>query len=106
MVRSAALDAGADWDTAAQVAYDALRALAGSLLAQGRSVIFDSPCFYPQVLEKGLAIARSNNATYAYLECVLPDLAEHRRRSHPRTRQRSQGLDFGWPRPATSGCAP
>lgn len=99
VVKSAALDAGADRETAGQVAYEVLRSLAGSFLKQGRSVILDSPCFSPDVLEKGLALARSGDATYAYIECVLPDGVEHRRRLHARPRRRSQGPDFGVPPP-------
>lgn len=97
VIKSAALDAGLDWNAAGAVAYTVLRALADSLLQQRRVVILDSPCHYRDVLNKGMALAQHNGAVYAYIECVLADPEEHRRRLHNRVRRRSQGLDLEHP---------
>jgi hypothetical protein len=59
-------------------------------MTQGKSVIFDSPCFYTDLLESGLELSRHFGATYLYIECVLNDLDELDRRLRSRTRHPSQ----------------
>jgi predicted kinase len=102
VVKSAALDAGAAWDLAGRVGYGASRAIAATLLRQGRSVILDSPCRFQMIVDEGTAIARASGAAYAFVECVLGDEPELRRRMQARPRQRSQRLGL---RPAAAGRA-
>jgi hypothetical protein len=99
VVKSAALDAGAEWDVAGRVAYMALHRLAGSLLGQGHSVVLDSPCRFPFIVEGGRAAAEATGAVYGYLECVLADPDERLRRLRGRDRLRSQGIDWTTPPP-------
>jgi predicted kinase len=99
VVKSAALEAGAEWDTAGRVAYRALHALAASILGQGLSVVLDSPCRHAFIVEGGTAAATAHGAVYCYLECALGDPDEHRRRLRARPRLRSQGLDWDTPPP-------
>ena len=99
VVKSAALEAGADWDTAGRVAYRALHELAGALLGQELSVVLDSPCRHPFIVAGGQAAAAAHGAVDSYLECRLGDPDEHRRRLSERPRRRSQGLDWDNPPP-------
>lgn len=90
VVKSAILDAGAGWELASRAAYGALFALAGDQLSQGRRVIIDSACHYPEIVDQGIDAARAHGVRYAFVECRCadPDLiparlgAAHRRRSH------------------------
>jgi hypothetical protein len=99
VVKSAALDAGVDWDLAGRTAYRTLHALAGSLLGQGLSVVLDSPCRFAFIVEGGRTAADANGAIYCYLECSLDDTDERMRRLRGRTRIRSQGVDWNTPPP-------
>ena len=49
--KSALPEAGVPAALAGAVSYQMLGAVAGDLLAQGYSVIFDSPCFYEEPLD-------------------------------------------------------
>jgi predicted kinase len=99
VVKSAALDAGAAWDLSGRIGYGVSRAIADSLLGQGVSVIFDSPCRFDQIVEEGAGVAQRRRAVYAFIECVLSDVVEHQRRLHARPRLRSQMPDIGAPPP-------
>jgi hypothetical protein len=60
------------------------------LLQQGYSVIFDSPCLYVELLERGQQLARALDAHYRYIECVVADLDELDQRLRTRPRMLSQ----------------
>ncbi|WP_020580113.1 AAA family ATPase [Actinopolymorpha alba] len=94
-LKSTALDAGADWDLAGKLSYQSMWMLADSLLGQGFSVILDSPCRFERIVAEGTRIARVHNAVYCFIECVLPDRDELRRRLRSRPRLRSQMTDLG-----------
>lgn len=55
IMKSTALDAGADWELAGRMSHLGLRSLADSLLAQGFSVIFDQPCRFERTVTEGIA---------------------------------------------------
>ena len=90
VTKSALLAADVPVSVAGQASYQVLDAMAGHLLQQGHSVIFDSPCFYEELLERGQRLAEEYNATYRYIECVLHDLDELDRRLRLRQRMPSQ----------------
>lgn len=83
-----------EWDIpvehAGRASYGVLHALAEDLLTQGRSVIFDSPCFYADLLDRGLRLSRDHGARYRYVECFVPDAAVVDDRLRYRTPMRSQ----------------
>lgn len=83
-----------DWDipveAAGRASYGVLDALARDLLSQGRSTIFDSPCFYDDLLERGQTLARAFDARYRYIECVVTDTDVLDRRLRTRDTRRSQ----------------
>lgn len=101
VTKSALLAAEIPAATAGRASYAVLDALARHLLQQGRSVVFDSPCFYEELLARGQRLAQEANAAYRYIECVLHDLDELDRRL--RTRQRWPSQIAGVYAPPTPG---
>ena len=99
VTKTALLDQGVSFDDAGRLAYESGYAIARSILTQGISVILDSPCRFDRILAAGLTIAKSTEACYRYVECVLNDTAEVQRRIRARTRVRSQVVDLGVPSP-------
>lgn len=87
-----------DWDipieAAGRASYGVLDALARDLLSQGHSVIFDSPCFYDNLLERGVSLARAAEARYRYIECVVSDteLLDRRLRTRDTLRSQRRGI--------------
>ena len=90
VTKTALLEAQIAPDEARRASYVVLNAVARHLLSQGRSVIFDSPCFYEQLLLRGQQLAADHGAAYRYVECRLDDLHELDRRLRNRPRAQSQ----------------
>jgi predicted kinase len=88
--KSALLEANVPASIAGAASYQVLNAVARDLLQQGFSVIFDSPCFYVELLERGQRLAQEAGAVYRYVECQLGDLDELDRRLRTRPRLPSQ----------------
>lgn len=61
-----------------------------SFLAQNHSVIFDSPCLYSEMIEKGMRLAETYNASYKYVECLNEDFTNVNNRLKTRNRMVSQ----------------
>lgn len=59
-------------------------------LAHGQSVIFDSPCLYSEMIQKGTELAQKYGVSYKYIECYLNDFTEINHRLQNRQRQPSQ----------------
>lgn len=76
VTKSALLNPAISVSNPGHASYLVLDAIARSLLQQGFSVIFDSPCFYDDLLKRGQTLAAEAGATYAYIECVLNDLTQ------------------------------
>lgn len=93
IVKSALLQSGpADLDAglAGKMSYEIEWAMIDFHLAQGQSVILDSPCLYDVMVERGTALAEKHHATYKYVECALDDIKEVDRRLRTRVRMISQ----------------
>ena len=90
VTKSALLSADVSVATAGYASYRVLDAVARHLLQQGFSVIFDSPCFYVELLQRGQQLAEEAGVSYCYVECVLTDLDELDRRLRTRPRLPSQ----------------
>ena len=103
-VKSALLDAGADWDEASSWSYSVLYTLVEDALdASEVWVVVDTPSYWPQIHERLTAAADRSTAAYVFLECeadeeVRADRLARRRpsrsqvrgmvrrpRTHPRT---------------------
>src|SRR5215211_1008122 len=106
VIKSAVLEAGAAWSLAGPAAYEILFALAADLLAQGRSVILDSPSHYPQIPARGMEIAQAHGARYRFIECVCADEVTLEQRLLARTPQRSQMRGLGQPAPDAGDAMP
>jgi len=90
VIKSAVLEAGATWDMSGRIGYRASHAVANSLLQQSLSVILDSPCRFDFIVDSGTTLAAEHNIPYAFIECVLTEEDELRRRMLNRKPQRSQ----------------
>jgi adenylate kinase family enzyme len=90
VTKSALLDADVPIALAGRASYQVLDAVARHLLRQGHTVVFDSPCFYTELLERGQRLAQEAQVPYRYIECVVEDLDELDRRLRTRPRLPSQ----------------
>lgn len=90
VTKSALLAAAIPVADAGRASYEVLNALADHLLSQRHSVIFDSPCFYENLLVRGEQLAEKYGVRYRYVECRLDDLHELDRRLQSRVRKPSQ----------------
>ena len=97
VTKSALLGADVPLAQAGHASYMVLDALARHLLGQGHTVIFDSPCAYIELLERGQQLAQAQGAAYRYIECVVADLDEIERRLRTRPRLPSQITGTGVP---------
>ncbi len=71
VTKTALLEADVPISIAGRASYYVLDGIARHLLSQGHSVIFDSPCLYEELLERGKKMAANANAAYRYIGCVL-----------------------------------
>ncbi|MBN3554037.1 ATP-binding protein [Fictibacillus nanhaiensis] len=83
-------EASIDARSAGAVSYHIDWSLIDSMLSQGRSVIFDSPCLYEEMIEKGTSLTKKYGVTYKYVECYLDNRNEINRRLKSRDRMISQ----------------
>ena len=90
VTKSALLAAQIPPSDAGRASYEVLNAVARHLLGQGRSVIFDSPCMYENLLVRGQQMAEEYGAEYRYVECRFDDLEELDRRLRSRKSMPSQ----------------
>lgn len=90
LVKSGLLASGVPEEVAGPAAYEAHFRLAEDLLRQGRSVVLDSPCYWPQVERRGRDISSQSSARYVMIETICPDRDEIARRLQHRVRLESQ----------------
>lgn len=90
VTKSALLTANVPLSLAGHASYMVLDAIARQMLLQGHCVIFDSPCFYQDLLERGQQLAQEAQMPYRYIECVVNDFHELDRRIRTRPRMPSQ----------------
>ncbi|KAI0534520.1 ABC transporter [Xylaria digitata] len=75
VLRSSLLESGIiPFDQAAKQAYLLQWALAQDVMKQGLSVITDSTCNYPEVLNQGSQLAAQYGYHYWYVECQVRDI--------------------------------
>ncbi|WP_339215940.1 AAA family ATPase [Solibacillus sp. FSL W8-0372] len=94
IVKSALLnsvnDSQLDGKLAGKISYNIDFLLVDFYLSQGKNVILDSPCLYDEMIEKAMAISRTYNAKYKYIECYLADFDEINNRLKNRMKKISQ----------------
>lgn len=80
IVKSALLhsiDEGAiDAKLAGKISYNIDWSLIEFHLSQGQNVIFDSPCLYQEMVDKGTDLSKKYHVKYKYVECYLNDITE------------------------------
>jgi predicted kinase len=76
VVKSALLSTDVPFAAAGRATYAAVLALAGDLLAQGRSVVVDSPCRYVDLLAAGQRVAADAGVPYRLVELWADDPAD------------------------------
>jgi predicted kinase len=79
-----------DSKLAGNISYNIDWSLIDYQLSQRNSVVFDSPCFYEEIIEKGTRLAKKYNVTYKYVECSLIDFYLVNERLRNRDRMISQ----------------
>ncbi|MDW0118352.1 AAA family ATPase [Sporosarcina thermotolerans] len=94
IVKSALLnsidDSSIDAKFAGKISYNIDWSLIEFYLSQGQNVVFDSPCFYQEMVDKGLELSKKYNVKYKYVECYLNDFDEVNNRLKNRVRMVSQ----------------
>lgn len=94
VVKSALLHSTEDFPLegkrAGQIAYSIDWSLIEFHLSQGHNVIFDSPCLYEEMVERGIGLSERYHANYKYVECYLNDFEEVNDRLKKRDRMISQ----------------
>ncbi|MDF2606748.1 MAG: hypothetical protein K0S34_943 [Bacillales bacterium] len=77
-------------EQAGKISYNIDWSLIEFLFSQGQSVVFDSPCLYEVMIEKGTNLSKKYNVKYKYVECFLEDMEEINSRLKTRKRLISQ----------------
>ncbi|MCG7344679.1 ATP-binding protein [Sporosarcina sp. ACRSL] len=94
IVKSALLhsieDTPIDGKLAGKISYNIDWSLIEFHLSQGHSVVFDSPCLYEEMVDRGTSLAKKYNAAYKYVECYLNDFHAINDRLKSRDRMISQ----------------
>jgi predicted kinase len=76
VAKSAMVSRDVPFAAAGPATYAVVLVLAGDLLAQGRSVVVDSPCRYPELLASGQAVAAGAGVPYRLVELWADDPAD------------------------------
>jgi len=90
VLKSALLSRDVPFAAAGRATYAAVLALAGDLLAQGRSVVVDSPCRYLDLLAAGQRVAADAGVPYRLVELWAVDAADLLPRLSARDARQSQ----------------
>ncbi|HDR7613915.1 TPA: AAA family ATPase [Bacillus mycoides] len=83
-------EAPIDVKLAGKISYNINWSLSEFHLSEGQAVIFDSPCLYEEMIEKGTDLSKKYNVKYKYIECYLDDSNEINFRLKNRDRMLSQ----------------
>jgi predicted kinase len=79
-----------DGNLSGKISYNIDWSLIEFHLSLGHNVIFDSPCLYDEMVERGTLLAKKYKVKYKYVECYLDDINEINTRLHSRERMVSQ----------------
>ena len=102
VLKSSLIGSGVDVSDAGAATYAAALGLSSDLVAQGKSVILDSPCRYRDLLEGGLSIASDAGVRYAFIELWVPNVSVLLPRLDARTSRISQVASATDPAPGTT----
>ena len=100
VIASALIRHGIPFSEAGAPSYQVMYAQAERFLADGHSVIFDSPCFWPLTEETTRRIARDAAAEWVMVETICPDdVRDARLASRQRLESSPPARDLGPMRP-------
>lgn len=77
-------------DQSGEISYNIDWSLNEFILSQGHSVIFDSPCLYQEIVDRGTSLAQKYQAKYKYIDVILDDINQINTRLKTRERMPSQ----------------
>lgn len=93
MVKTPLVEAHLNEEIAGSLSYQIVASIGADLLAQNKSIILDSPAYFPEILADGKRIAAEAGAAYLLIECECQDRDELERRLKERDAMPSQ-IDF------------
>ncbi|WP_165807170.1 AAA family ATPase [Nocardioides currus] len=102
VLKSCLLGSGVPMSDAGGASYAVALGLSSDLVAQGRSVILDSPCRYRELLDGGESIAEAAGIRYAFIELWAPDVSVLLTRLDEREPRISQVASATAPVPGTA----
>lgn len=73
IIKTSMMESNVDSDIINNASYNLVFSLCKFYLSINKSVIIDTPCFFDDIPERGISIAREYNAEYKYIECRLED---------------------------------
>jgi len=73
ILKSSMLENGLSNEISSKLAYDVMFDLGKFYLEQGRSIVLDTPCYYDEIIVKGMKLSKTYNAEYKYLHCFVED---------------------------------
>ena len=101
VIKTGLIEGGIPVASAGRPTYVAALALVADLLAQGRSVVLDAPCRYPQLLAGTSQVARDASVRHAFIELWAADPPALLPRLDRRTPRASQVASSTAPVPGT-----
>lgn len=107
VIASALIRSGVDFGEAGAPAYQVMYSQAARFLADGHSVIMDSPCFWPRIEESTRAVAEAAGVAWVMIETQCADeLRDARLASRERLDSNPATRDLGPMRPGmySPGC--
>lgn len=90
IIKTSLLEAGIEPSKAAKVSYDQTYDLAAFYLKMNVPVIIDTPCFYDEILNRGISLAKENLVKYKYILCTVDHVNIINERLKTRTTMMSQ----------------
>ncbi len=73
ILKTSMLENGLSDEISSKLAYDMMFDLGAFYLEQGRSIVLDTPCYYDEIIVKGIKLSKTYNAEYKYLDCFVDD---------------------------------
>lgn len=71
ILKSSLLKYGLTQEISSKLAYDLMFDLSQFYLDQGQSIVLDTPCYYEEIIEKGMQFSNDYHASYKYLDCKV-----------------------------------
>lgn len=90
IIKNSMLNSGIKAQLLAEASYLVVFDLTEYYLEQGISVIIDTPCYYKDIVDKGIELCKEYGSIYKYIECKVDNYEEIERRIKYRKRLPTQ----------------